>query len=99
MKKAPKFLKEYFWDIDFQKLDENKSRLFVLKRILEYGDEKAVGWMTRNFGRDEIVKFLSFARIDHKSANFWAIILGIEKEKILCLQKRYLAMRKKIWPY
>lgn len=99
IKKAPAFLKQYFWDIDFQKLDKNKSRLFILSRILEYGDEKAVDWMLKNFNRDEIVKLLSFARIDPKSANFWAVVLGIEKNKILCLQKHYLEIRKRHWPY
>ena len=99
MKKLPKFLKKYFWDVEFKKISIDKSRLFILRRILEFGDGKAVQWMSKNFTRNEITKFLSFARIDPKSANFWSIILGIKKEKVLCLQKHYLAMRRKIWPY
>jgi len=55
--------------------------------------------MGKNFNRDEISEFLSFARIDPKSANFWALILGIKKENILCLKKHYLAVRKKTWLY
>lgn len=99
MRAVPKFLKKYFWDIDFDKLDLDKSRLFILKRILEYGDERAVLWMGNNFHRYEIAKFLSFARIDPRSANFWTLILGIKKENVLCLKKRYLAMRRKTWSY
>ena len=99
MKMLPKFLKKYFWDVDFNKLEVDKSRLFVLRRILEYGDEQAVQWMNNNFSRNEITKLLSFARINPQSANYWALVLGIKKENILCLRKRYLAMRKKIWPY
>ena len=95
----PKFLKKYFWDVDFNKLEVDKSRLFVLRRILEYGDEQAVQWMNNNFSRNEITKLLSFARINPQSANYWALVLGIKKENVLCLRKRYLAMRKKIWPY
>ena len=99
MKRLPKFLKKYFWDVDFNKLEVDKSRLFVLRRILEYGDEQAVQWMNNNFSRNEINKLLSFARINPQSANYWALVLGIKKENVLCLRKRYLAMRKKIWPY
>ena len=45
MKKAPAFLKQYFWDIDFDKLDIEKYPLYVVARILNYGDEKAIAWM------------------------------------------------------
>lgn len=99
MKRAPSFLKKYFWDVDFTKLDLDKFRLFILKRIFEYGDEKAVRWMGKNFSRDEISNLLYSIRIDPKSANFWALILDIKKENVLCLKKHYLAERKRIWPY
>ncbi len=99
MRNAPKFLKKYFWDVDFEKLNLDKSRLFILKRIFEYGDERAAGWMSKNFSRDEITKLLFSIRIDPKSANFWALILDIKRENILCLKRRYLAMRKRIWQY
>lgn len=99
MKKIPVFLKCYFWDIDFKKMDRIKYKTFILRRILEYGDEKSVRWMFKHFNRDEIAKVLAFSRIDPRSANFWSVVLGIKKDKILCLQKHYLEMRKKIWPY
>lgn len=99
MKRVPKFLRKYFWDVDFRKLDLDKSRFFILRRILEFGDERATVWMNRNFSRGEISKLFSFARLEPKSANFWALILGIKKENVLCLKKRYLAIRRKIWPY
>lgn len=99
MKKAPEFLRKYFWDVDFTKLSMDKSKLFILKRIFEYGDERAARWMNKNFSRNEISKLLSSIRIDSKSANFWALILDIKRENILCLKRRYLAMRKRIWQY
>lgn len=95
----PKFLKKYFWDVDFEKLDVKKCRQFILKRILEYGDEKAVNWMAGNFSNNEIAGLLSFARIDPKSANFWTVVLGLNRRKILCLSKSYLKIRKRHWPY
>jgi hypothetical protein len=45
MGKIPEFLKKYFWDVEFNKIDLKKNRVYILKRILEFGDEKAVAWM------------------------------------------------------
>ncbi len=100
MKALPQFLKPYFWDVDFAKLDYKKYSRFVLGRILEYGDKRAISWMQRNFSKGDIAGVLSRLRaVSPKSANFWALIYGIDKKKILCLQKHYLQMRKRHWPY
>jgi len=100
MKRLPKFLKRYFWDVDFVKIDLEKRRVYVLKRILEYGDEEAVAWMWKNFKTEEIKDALcNFRGYSQKSANFWAFILGIEKEQVKCLSKSFLEIQKGFWPY
>ncbi len=100
MQKLPKFLKKYFWEVRFEEIDLAKSRVYILKRILEYGDKKTVKWMWRNFKKEEIKNALcNFRGYSEKSANFWALILEIPREKVLCLKKAWLRERKKIWPY
>ena len=100
MRSLPKFLKKYFWDIDFDKLDLKTHYQDILVRILEYGDEKAIDWMKRSFTKDDVAEVLFRLRgISPKSANFWALIFGIDRKRILCLQKHYLEIRKKHWPY
>lgn len=100
MKRLPRFLKKYFWDVKFEKISVEKSRVYILKRILEYGDEKAVSWMWRNFKRPEIKNALAnFRGYSQKSANFWAFILGLPKEKVLCLKKSFREKQKQFWPY
>lgn len=100
MKNMPKFLKKYFWDIDFVKLDVKAHPQYVLERILEYGDEKAIAWMKKNFTQDEIADVLfHFRGLSPKSANYWAVVFGIDKKKVLCLQKPYLERRRMHWPY
>jgi hypothetical protein len=47
MNRLPGFLMEYFWDVKFEESDLTKWRIFILKRILEYGDDKAVNWMRK----------------------------------------------------
>ena len=100
MKKLPTFLKKYFWDVDFGKIDAKAYSRYVLAKLLEYGDEKAISWMKRNFTRHQIEDTLFHYRIvSPQSANFWALIFNVDKRKILCLQKPYLEIRRKHWPY
>lgn len=100
MKKMPKFLKRYFWDVDFDKLDYNKYPKYVIERILEYGDERSIAWMRHNFSRSNIVDVLTSSRgLTEKSANFWAVVLGVRKEGVKCLNKSFREIRKKFWPY
>ncbi|MBU4298826.1 hypothetical protein KJ636_02190 [Patescibacteria group bacterium] len=99
-KPCPEFLRKYFWDINFKKLDAEKYPYYVIERILEYGDEKAVKWMMDNFRKSQIKHTLMKRRgISKKSAVYWALILNIQKEKILCLNKRYQSRFEKTWPY
>ena len=100
MKKLPKFLKKYFWDVDFAKIDLAQRREYVLKRILEYGDEEAVGRMRKNFNRAEMQAALcNFRGYSQKSANFWAVIFNVKKEKVKCLSRSFRAIQKRFWPY
>ena len=100
MRKLPGFLKQYFWEVDFGKLDKTRFPEYIIRRLLEYGDEKAIGWMFSNFRRAKIRQVLcKFRGYSEKTANFWALVLGIPRNKVLCLQRHYLEMRKRTWPY
>ncbi len=100
MKKLPKFLQEYFWEVEFDQINFKERRIFVLKRILEYGDIKAVEWMQKKFRRAEIKDVLCrFRGFSRKTANFWAVILDIPKKDVLCLKKPSSRAPKKIWSY
>lgn len=96
----PAFLKKYFWDVNFGKIDLDNRRIYVLKRILEYGDEKAVRWMWKNFTKAEIKDILYHYRgLSFKSANFWAFIVNVKKEDVKCLQRRLSKEQMTAWPY
>lgn len=96
----PQFLKKYFWEVDFEKIDMGRSKIYILKRLLEYGDESAVNWMWKNFKKSEIKQALTrFRGYSQKSANFWALILGIPHSEMLCLKRHSSKTARKIWPY
>jgi len=96
----PKFLKKYFWDVDFSKLDKKNYSQFIIERILEYGDERAIKWMRENFKLNQIKNVLQQSKnLSRKSANFWRFIFSLNKNKILCLRKSFQEKQKLIWKY
>ena len=100
MREFPRFLKKYFWDIDFPKLQKKIHTQFIIERILEYGDKKAVRWLRNNFDSREIRKVLSNSKnISPKSANFWQLVLNINRDEILCLKKSFQEKLRPIWKH
>ena len=100
MKPIPKDLKRYFWDVDFKNLDKDKYSHFIIERILELGDRKAVEWMKDNFSQEEIKRVVYSSRnLSRKSANFWRLIFNLDKNKILCFKKSFQNKQKIVWKY
>lgn len=100
MKTLPQFLKKYFWDVDFSKLDKEIYASFIIERILEEGDEKVVRWMRDNFDIAQIKNVLFNSKnLSPKSANYWQLIFNLKRENILCLRKSFQKKQRPIWKY
>jgi hypothetical protein len=100
MELIPNFLKKYFWDVDFSDLNKKNHSKFIIERILEYGDIKGMNWMRKEFKLSQIKNVVQTSRnLSRKSANYWQIILGLNKDKVLCLKKSFLKKREPIWKY
>lgn len=96
----PKFLKKYFWEIDFNKLNLKEHKDYISERLLEYGDERALSWLFKYIDKKTIKDSLINTReLSLRSANFWALYFNVPKNKVLCLKKSYQKMRKSHWPY
>jgi hypothetical protein len=67
----PKFLKKYFWDIDFEKSDPKSHSEYFIKRILEFGNRKSFEWLKDLFGMKEIRRVVKLKKLSSKSQNFW----------------------------
>jgi len=77
--KLPKYMKKYFWDCNFDKLEFKKYTIFVSERILCYGDWKSVRWLRRHIGDNFIKNLIKKSRnLDNKTRNFWEIYLSYE---------------------
>lgn len=95
-----KFRPSLFWDTDPKNIDVKKNAQYIIERILNFGDENDIKWMFKNYKLSLIKHVLSSSRdISYKGVNFWAHILKVPKNKILCLKPSYRKMRKMLWPY
>ncbi|KKS79980.1 MAG: hypothetical protein UV54_C0021G0006 [Candidatus Beckwithbacteria bacterium GW2011_GWA2_43_10] len=45
----PRRLHWLFWDVDAKKLDYQKCDIYVIKRLIEHGNEFAIGWLFKNY--------------------------------------------------
>lgn len=86
----PKFLRPYFWEVQFETIDLTKNPEYVLNRVIDRGDTKALRWVLSIFDQNDIAELIKTSRdLSAKTANFWADILGIDKTQVPCLQKPY----------
>jgi len=96
----PKFLKKYFWEVDFDKLDFKKRSEYIALRLLEYGDVKAIHWLLKALPEKKIREIIITQRgLSPRSLYYWSSFFNIDKEKILCLKKSYQKMQKSHWLY
>ena len=86
MNALPPHTHRFFWDIDPARLDVDAYPRYVVERLLELGDLPSVRWMLATFSRQQIVDVLATSRrLSALSANFWALYLGVDKERVRCL--------------
>lgn len=53
----PNELKEYFWDTEFEKLDKNKNKRYIISKLYCYGDLKAIKWIKNNYTKEEMAYY------------------------------------------
>ena len=100
MSKLPDFLRPYFWDVDFEAVDPALKSEFVVQRLLDKGNLKAVKWATDNFS-SELIRRVLRTRPDFslKNASFWSLLYQVPLAEVKCFQEPYRTTRKTLWPY
>ncbi len=64
-------IRKYFWDIDTRKARPKSYPEYYIRRILEYGDKRAFGWLKSIFGMRKIRKVAKKTKLSPKSKNYW----------------------------
>ena len=84
----PSFLKPYFWETDLACINQRRHQSYIIERVIEYGDDRAIHWLKTNFTPARIARVVKTSRtISPNTANLWALILKIPRGKIECFSK------------
>ncbi|OGK38579.1 hypothetical protein A3F03_00485 [Candidatus Roizmanbacteria bacterium RIFCSPHIGHO2_12_FULL_41_11] len=94
----PLGFQKYFWDTDLKIINPKKNAVYVVERLLEWGDAKTIHWLENAYGRTYLKKIIiKTRRLSPKSANFYAHFYLINPKRILCLQKGFPQKQRTIW--
>ena len=75
--KLPNNLKKYFWDCDFESLNIKEYPVFIIERILNFGNLDSVRWLSFNTDETTIIRIINKSRnLTKKTKNYWETMLG-----------------------
>jgi hypothetical protein len=90
MNNLPEFIKPLLWDVNIASLDLNLDQKFIIERVLEYGDLDSFNFILKTFDKNTIINILKTSkRLSTKSGNFYALVLNVNKDELLCIQKPF----------
>ena len=81
----PAFLEPFFWEIDFARLRPSEREDYIIERLLEYGDDRAIHWLKATFSPEAIRRVVCRSRcLSRNTANLWGLMLNIPREEMVC---------------
>ncbi|MCD6336209.1 MAG: hypothetical protein J7M27_12940 [Candidatus Latescibacteria bacterium] len=81
----PAFLAPFFWEIDFARLRLAGRERYIIERLLEYGDDRAIRWLKTTFSPEAIGRVVRRSRcLSRNTANLWGLVLNIPREEMAC---------------
>lgn len=87
----PPFLKRYFWEVDLATIRLPEHDVYLIERLLEYGDDQAIHWLKESFPPETIATVVRKSRVlSSNTANLWALVLNIPRDEIRCFSTRSL---------
>ena len=98
--RLPKSFKQYFWDVDFEKLIAKKYPYYIIQRILNFGDQNATEWLFRNFDSEIVKQTLRIRRgFSKRAATYWGKYFKMPKRDIMYFKKGFPNPPERLWPY
>jgi hypothetical protein len=88
----PKDLKpQYFWDVDINKLDSDRSKRLIIERIFTLGTAKEITLVIKYYGSKEVVHVLKKLNyIDPKTLNFISKLFNVSIQAFKCYTLKQL---------
>ncbi|MEO7529135.1 MAG: hypothetical protein ABIT35_12895 [Chitinophagaceae bacterium] len=87
----PVISKKAFWDVNFDKLDFEKSSLFIMQKIFNYGSWDDQVSIMRFYGLDRIKnEVIEASYLRQPVLSFLCTILQLQKKEFECYRKMQL---------
>ena len=82
-------LKKYFWDVEFEKLDLEKNKRYIISRLYCYGDLKAIRWIKQTYSKADIEEVAKKSRnLTPLVANYLKQQFHLKKEQMMYYKTR-----------
>jgi hypothetical protein len=79
----------YFWDVNIDLLDENKSKKLIIERVFSLGSLHEIDLIHNFYGKETVVMMLkSMAYIDPKTLNYISIKYNVPKSRFKCHRRK-----------
>ena len=76
-------LKKYFWDTNFEKLDKEKNKRYIISRLYCYGNLKTIKWIKNNYTNKDIEDVARNSRnLNPLVANYLRQQFNLKKEEM-----------------
>lgn len=70
------FRQTLFWDVDPKTIDPEKNAVYVIERILDFGNDNEVRWMWNYYEHDLIRQVLAKSRVlSPQTRAFWNVLM------------------------
>ncbi|PIV58266.1 MAG: hypothetical protein COS14_10520 [Bacteroidetes bacterium CG02_land_8_20_14_3_00_31_25] len=81
----------YFWDVNFLKLDEKKSKRLIIERIVNFGNLNEIKLIINKYGKEEVIHTIcNLNYLEPKTLNFFSLFFKISKKNFKCYIRRQL---------
>jgi len=82
---------QYFWDVNINNLDLNRSKRFIIERVFVMGTSKEIMLIINYYGKRVVVRVLkNLNYIDPKTLNFVSKLFNISLESFKCYLRKQL---------
>ncbi|MDO8575169.1 MAG: hypothetical protein Q7R78_00500 [bacterium] len=71
-----KFRQSLFWDTDPVRIDKDKNALYIIERVLDFGNDEEVKWVYHNYDKSLLKEVVDNPRrLRPESKKLWKLIL------------------------
>ncbi len=79
----------YFWDVDFEKIDDKKSKRLIIERVITLGNLKELKALFDHYGKEEVLRTIcNLNYLDPKTLNFFSLMYDIPLTEFKCYTKK-----------